>query len=114
MKNCCCGVCCFLGVLCVAIVLCCTCFVVKNCSIDINSVLLVVMIILSVIILASVFAICFDSRSVASVKKKKLKKLAEVDSFLKKIYAHTINMNKPIDENLLKLIRIYCDTLADI
>ena len=114
MKNSCCGVCCFLGVLCVAIVLCCTCFVVKNCSIDINTALLVAIIILSVIVLASIFAICFDSWSVASVKKKKLKKLAEVDSFLKKIYAHPINKNKPIDENLLKLIRIYCDTLADI
>lgn len=137
MKNCCCGVCCFLGVLCVAIVLCCTCFVVKNCSIDINSVLFAVIIILSVIILASVFAICFDSRSVASVKKKKIEKLEVIENFFYKIpfkfdlpevnqgkgsekkqtkgKKSTDNkINKPIDENLLKLIRIYCDTLADI
>lgn len=114
MKNCCCGVCCFLGVLCVAIVLCCTCFVVKNCSIAINSVLLVVMIILSVIVLAVIVAICIYFCSVASVKKKKIEKLAEVDSFIKKNNDQTTNVNNPSDENILKLIRIYCDTLADI
>lgn len=114
MKNCCCEVCCFLGVLCAAIVLCFTCFVAKNCPIDINTVLWVIIIILSVIVLASIFAICFDSWLAARVKEKKIEKLAEVNSFIKKNYDHTTNVNNPSDENILKLIRIYCDTLADI
>lgn len=126
MKNCCCGVCCFLGVLCVAIVLCCTCFVVKNCSIDINSVLLVVMIILSVIVLAVIVAICIYFCSVASVKKKKIEKLEVIVNFFyekpsdsdankKNQGKQAKKINKPLlDESILKLIRIYCDTLADI
>lgn len=114
MKNCSCGVCCFLGIVCAAIVLCCTYFVAKNCSIDINTALWVIIIILSVIVLASIFAICFDSWLAARVREKKIEKLAEVNSFIKKNYDQTTNVNNPSDENILKLIRIYCDTLADI
>lgn len=114
MKNCSCGVCCFLGIVCAAIVLCCTYFVAKNCSIDINTALLVVIIALSVIVLAVIVAICFYFCSAARVKEKKIENLAEVNSFIKKNYDQITNMNNPLDENMLKLIRIYCDTLADI
>lgn len=114
MKNCSCGVCCFLGILCVAIVLCFTCFVAKNCSIDINTALLVAIIILSVIVLAVIVAICIYFRSAARVREKKIENLAEVNPFIKKNYDQITNMNNPVDENILKLIRIYCDTLADI
>lgn len=103
-----------LGISCVVVVLCCTCFIVKNYPIDINTALLVVIIALSVIVLAAIVAICFNSWLAARVKGKKIEKLAEVDSFFKKNYDQITNINKPLDENMLKLIRIYCDTLADI
>lgn len=126
MKNCSCGVCCFLGIVCAAIVLCCTYFVAKNCSIDINTALLVAIIILSVIVLAVIVAICIYFCSVASVKKEKIKNLKAIENFFYEKSSDSdenkknqrkpanIKINNPLDENMLKLIRIYCDTLADI
>ena len=81
--------------------------------------------------MASVFAICFDSRSVASVKKKKIEKLEVIENFFSNNSSKSNEkkeedqseekgladdkINKPLlDESILKLIRIYCDTLADI
>lgn len=94
-------------------------FVAKICSIDINTALLV-------IVLAVIVAICIYFRSAARVKKEKIKNLKAIENFFYEKSSDSdenkknqrkpanIKINKPLDENMLKLIRIYCDTLADI
>lgn len=101
-------------------------FVAKICSIDINTALLVVIIALSVIVLAVIVAICIYFCSAARVKGKKIEKLKVIENFFYEKPSDSdankknqrelakIKINKPLDENMLKLIRIYCDTLADI